>query len=55
LQLKESFNILRSSIEKIFNEEDISVSVVRLLPKQLEDDFNDFVSYIKEKITDIRN
>jgi hypothetical protein len=29
--------------------------VVRLLPKQLEDDFHDFVGYVREKIGEIRN
>lgn len=50
LQIKEVFNSLRKEIEKIFNEEDISIGVVKMLPKQLEDDFNEFMSYIKEKI-----
>lgn len=46
---------MRCSIEKLFNEEEITLSVVRLLPKQLEDDFQDFVGYIREKIVEIRN
>jgi hypothetical protein len=29
--------------------------VVKLLPRQLEDDFNDFIGYIKEKIEQIKN
>ncbi len=29
--------------------------MIKFLPKQLEDDFNDFSSYIKEKIFEIKN
>lgn len=42
-------------MEKLFNEEEITLSVVRLLPRQLEDDFQDFVGYVREKIVEIRN
>jgi hypothetical protein len=31
------------------------VTTVKQLPKQLEDDFNDFISYIKEKILEIQH
>jgi hypothetical protein len=54
LQIKEIFNALRKEIEKIFNEEDISLSLMKLLPRSLEDDFNEFVAYIKEKIYEIK-
>lgn len=54
LQIKEIFNALRKEIEKIFNEEDISLSLLRLLPRSLEDDCNELVAYIKEKIYEIK-
>lgn len=35
LQIKEVFNVLRREIEKVLNEEDVSISSLRVLPKQL--------------------
>ena len=40
LQIKDVFNSLRKQIEKILNEEDISIDILNLLPAHLEDDFS---------------
>ncbi len=39
----------------MFNGEEISLSMIKILPRQLEDDYNEFISYVKEKILEIKN
>ena len=47
IQIKDLFNTLRREIEKVFNGEELSISVIKELPRQLEDDFTQMISYIK--------
>lgn len=52
--MREIFNALRVEIEKLFNLEEISTAMSKMLPANLQDDYFEFMSYIKEKITDIK-
>ena len=42
-------------MEKIFNDEEISVTTLKSLPTVLQDDFLEFTAYLREKIIEIKN
>ena len=49
------FTQIRIQVEKIFNDEEISVTALKMLPAVLQDDFLEFTAYLKEKIIEIKN
>ncbi len=50
--MKEIFHDIQTQIERIINEEEIAVEVE--IPHHLEEDFYSFLTYIKQKIQEIR-
>ena len=54
LQLKELFNAIRKELEKVLNGEELSISALKELPRSLEDDFTELISYVKEKMGELR-
>ena len=50
---KEFFDHIRTEIEKVINEEEISVEIFEVLPGSLADDFQDLVTVIRGRVMEL--
>lgn len=52
-QLREFFSRVRAEVEKVLNEEEMSVQFFEILPADLESDFLELISSVRNRIAEL--